>query len=93
MGMVLYLNEAKQAIKDKFYILQEKELEHCVQLKLNNGGVINCYNTGTCVINGKNSNAVKQVISEYLENQNIDEDTGVKFTSQLIIDDIDDLPF
>ena len=46
----------------KFAITEIKEIPHGKSIRLNNGGVINCYNSGTYVIQGKAQDEVKAVI-------------------------------
>lgn len=46
----------------KFSISEIKEIPHGKSIRLNNGGIINCYNSGTYVIQGKAQDEVKAVI-------------------------------
>lgn len=45
-----------------FSITETKEIPHGKSLRLSNGGIINCYNSGSYVIQGKAQDEVKAVI-------------------------------
>lgn len=46
----------------KLSIIEVKDIPHGKSLRLSNGGIINCYNSGTHVIQGKAQEEVKEVI-------------------------------
>lgn len=46
----------------KFSIIEVKDIPHGKSLRLSNGGIINCYNSGTHVVQGKSQDEVKEVI-------------------------------
>lgn len=46
----------------KFSVVETKDIPHGKSLRLSNGGIINCYTTGSHVIQGKSQEDVKSVI-------------------------------
>lgn len=48
----------------KLSITETKEIPHGKMLRLSNGGIINCYNTGSHVIQGKAQDAVKEILED-----------------------------
>ena len=48
----------------KFSITEVKEIPHGKGLRLSNGGIINCYNSGSHVIQGKAQDEVRAVIED-----------------------------
>lgn len=46
----------------KFLVTETKEIPHGKSLRLSNGGIINCYNSGSHVIQGKAQDEVRAVI-------------------------------
>ena len=49
-------------ISSKYEIVGEDQKANCIALKINNGAVINCYNTGKHVVQGKNTKEVVDLI-------------------------------
>ncbi len=45
-------------------IVEVKEMQHGKSIHLNNGGIINCYNSGKYVIQGKSQDEVKAILEE-----------------------------
>lgn len=46
----------------KFSVVEVKEIPHGKSIRLSNGGIVNCYNSGSHVVQGKAQDEVKSVI-------------------------------
>ncbi|MBB6328871.1 putative nucleotide-binding protein [Algoriphagus iocasae] len=52
--------EVKESLSKLGYTIKgEKELLHGVQIRLENGGIVNCYNNGNINVQGKNASEIK----------------------------------
>ena len=47
---------------DSFSIVEVKDVQHGKSIKLNNGGIVNCFNTGKYSIQGKNQDQIRDVL-------------------------------
>ncbi len=45
-----------------YRVIETKEIQHGKSIRLSNGGIINCYNSGTFTIQGKEQAAVKELL-------------------------------
>jgi predicted nucleotide-binding protein len=57
------IEQLKEVLAEAGYeVIDEKDLGHGIQLKLNNGASVNRFNTGTINVQGKNSEEIKGLI-------------------------------
>ena len=47
---------------DSFSVVEVKDVQYGKSIKLNNGGIINCFNTGKYSIQGKNQDQIRAVL-------------------------------
>ena len=52
----------KLSMCDNFSIVEVKDIQYGKSLKLNNGCIINCFNTGKCSIQGKNQDQIREIL-------------------------------
>ena len=66
--MKMTFEEVKQKLEVQKYISITKidDMEHGKSIKLSNGGIVNCYNTGKIAIQGKNSDVISQILSNHI---------------------------
>lgn len=49
---------------NKIIVEETKDIPHGKSLKLSNGGIINCYNSGKYVVQGKNQDDIKTILGD-----------------------------
>ena len=52
----------KLSMCDNLSIVEVKDIQYGKSLKLNNGCIINCFNTGKCSIQGKNQDQIREIL-------------------------------
>ena len=63
MNMTFEKVKQKLEAQKDISITKIEDMAHGKTIKLNNGGIVNCYNTGRIVVQGKNSDIITQILN------------------------------